>query len=254
MAPRATEAPGASSQDDSGDGRLTAGFAKYPARRDAAVKSASNWLMGKRLDDDCGELWRVHDTLYDLSDFERRHPGGADWIGATRGTDITEAFESSHLSPDAAKILAKYAVRPASGRRNSPYTFQPDGFYMTLKRRAFQRLRDADPAAVRSMRRRVRAVQDALLAVLAAGFLATAYWQSTLLAALTGVVLFANINCAHNFYHQRDSWRMYCWDLGLLSSHEWRVTHSLSHHVYTNSIYDYELSGFEPFFDFKVPR
>jgi fatty acid desaturase len=45
---------------------------------------------------------------------------------------------------------------------------------------------------------------------------------------------------------------MYCWDLGVLSSFEWRVTHALSHHLYTNTIIDFELSALEPFLDYRV--
>lgn len=95
----------------------------------------------KRKVDNLGStsLWRVHDKLYNLSSFIDLHPGGRDWIETTRGTDITEAFETSHLvnveKVDA--ILAKYYVRDADvGHvRNSPYTFEEDGFYKTLKRR-----------------------------------------------------------------------------------------------------------------------
>ena len=45
---------------------------------------------------------------------------------------------------------------------------------------------------------------------------------------------------------------MFCWDLGVLSSHEWRITHALSHHAYTNTVIDFELSALEPFLDYRV--
>ena len=51
---------------------------------------------------------------------------------------------------------------------------------------------------------------------------------------------------------ERDNWRMYAFDLGCLSSYEWRVTHALSHHLYTNTIIDYEMALVEPFVDFRV--
>lgn len=35
-----------------------------------------SWLEGKQIDDNAEGLWRVHDKLYDLSDFAKRHPGG----------------------------------------------------------------------------------------------------------------------------------------------------------------------------------
>jgi len=56
-----------------------------------------SWLEGKHADDEAEGLWRIYDKLYDLSDFAARHPGGASWIECTRGTDITEPFESHHI-------------------------------------------------------------------------------------------------------------------------------------------------------------
>lgn len=53
-------------------------------------------------------------------------------------TDITEAFEASHIVNvnKVETILAKYYVKDADHPRNSPYTFNEQGFYKTLKRRA----------------------------------------------------------------------------------------------------------------------
>lgn len=59
--------------------------------------------------------------------------------------DITEAFEAHHLNPLASKMLATFFVRPAVTRRNSPFTFKPDGFYLTLKARVREQLKDVEP-------------------------------------------------------------------------------------------------------------
>lgn len=77
----------------------------------------------------------MHDNLYDLEAFVDKHPGGRDWIKFTKGTDITEAFESSHIVgfKNVEKILEKYYVAAASEPRNSPFSFKKDGFYKTLK-------------------------------------------------------------------------------------------------------------------------
>ena len=62
------------------------------------INSPERWLANKRAEDGIDpDLWRIHDKLYDLSGFAKRHPGGPMWIESTRGTDITEAFEVSHL-------------------------------------------------------------------------------------------------------------------------------------------------------------
>lgn len=59
--------------------------------------------------------------------------------------------------------------------------------------------------------------------------------------------------CAHNFFHKKDNWRMYMFNLTLMSSNEWRVTHVLSHHIFPNTLMDFEMSALEPFFQY-LPR
>ena len=51
---------------------------KYPSKRDAHMlaKNAENWWDGKRIDDNVATFWRIHDKIYDLSDFVDKHPGG----------------------------------------------------------------------------------------------------------------------------------------------------------------------------------
>lgn len=44
----------------------------------------SRWLDGKKLDDQAEGLWRIHDSIYDLTKFIDNHPGGKDWIRLTK--------------------------------------------------------------------------------------------------------------------------------------------------------------------------
>ena len=229
------------------------GFQKYPALRDHPLKTAAQWLRGRIIDGAYDRLWRVGDKLYDLSDFIKVHPGGRQWLEATRGTDITEAFHSSHLSPHVHGVLAKYYVKPAQSPRDSPYTFEPDGFYLTLKERVHKHLSSkVTREEIKTVHRRVAAFQDRFVFIFLILLMATARTESYLIAALTGVVLLLNMNCSHNYYHKKDNWRMYCFDLSLLSSYEWRITHAISHHTYTNTVWDFELAFFEPYADFRV--
>lgn len=57
---------------------------KYPAFRDSFVNGCWKWIEGKRKDDYSNGLWRVHDKLYDLTDFIPKHPGGASWLEVTK--------------------------------------------------------------------------------------------------------------------------------------------------------------------------
>lgn len=86
-------------------------------------------------------LWRIHDTLYDLTDFIATHPGGPDWLRMTKGHDITEAFVVHHLAMEKTQpFLEKYRVRETARPRNVKLTFNDDGFYMTLKKRVVAKL------------------------------------------------------------------------------------------------------------------
>lgn len=65
----------------------------YPSSRDDSLKTGKGFLECRRREDGAENLWRVHNSLYDLSNFEKSHPGGREFISLTRGTDITELFE-----------------------------------------------------------------------------------------------------------------------------------------------------------------
>lgn len=232
--------------------QLLDGFLKYPSLRDVLLKSSVSWLNGRRIDDGYGQMWRVHDRLYDLTDFIGKHPGGKQWIEMTRGMDITESFESSHLNPSVYTLLAKYDRGPVAKPRNSPFTFEQTGFYLTLKRKAWELLKKLSPEEKQRGKKRVFLYQDALLAGWIGLTTAAGLTGSLKYAVLAGLALTLTVNGAHNFFHQRDNWRMYCLDFSFMSSYEWRITHSLSHHNYTNTVWDFEISCFEPFTYYTV--
>jgi hypothetical protein len=47
------------------------------------VNGSWRWIEGKRKDDYAEGLWRVHDKLYDLTEFIVKHPGGKYWLEIT---------------------------------------------------------------------------------------------------------------------------------------------------------------------------
>ncbi|KAF4520003.1 hypothetical protein B566_EDAN007151 [Ephemera danica] len=226
------------------DGASTLPNLKYPEHRNATNKTAFAWLDDKRQDDGAQGLWRVHDTLYDFSDFVDTHPGGSEWLRLTKGTDITAAFEAHHISPMPTKMLQKYAVGPATSPRNTPYTFHPDGFYATLRKRVYALLpnaRDRGPSTESKF------ILDILVFALFVTAAQAASRQSTLLAWFAGVVLGLSTTGAHNFFHLRENFRRYYFDLSMLSSTSWRISHALSHHLFPNTVADLEISFGEPY-------
>lgn len=224
-------------------------FKDRPACFDVG-KTTAGWMEGKRIDDNIGPYWRVHNKLYDLTDFAQRHPGGKEWITMTKGTDVTEAFESSHINLTAEKILPKFYVKDIDTPRSSPYTFHEDGFFRTLKRKVRPVLEKIGQGPNRQM----LLLQDGLFTGFVTLTVLASVTESYTLVILAGIVLAMNIMSAHNFFHQRDNFRMYYWDFSLLTSHDWRISHGLSHHLFTNTRYDLEVIALEPLLVFLPKR
>ncbi|EFA08577.1 cytochrome b5-related protein [Tribolium castaneum] len=219
---------------------------KYPTLRDDPLKNGLQWLKGKRADDGAEGLWRVHDNLYDLSDFVNLHPGGAEWLQLTKGTDITEAFETHHLTTTAEKLVEKYFIRKAKTPRNSPFTFKEGDFYKTLKRNIVEKLKYVpnEPA------QRSKRITDFLLFAYVSLALLAAVFRSFTFGMFSGIFLSLTAIAAHNFFHQRDNFRMYYFNFTLMEYSEWRISHALSHHLHTNTINDLEISSLEPFLEY----
>jgi hypothetical protein len=182
--------------------------------------------------------------LYDFTDFIDRHPGGESWLRLTKGTDITEAFETHHITDKAEKYLSKFKIREAKNPRNIKLTFNEDGFYRTLKNRVRDKLKDVD---VKKLEFRSRLIIDFLLLSVITTLILTAKTKSLVFASLCGLFLCWTTIAAHNFFHKKDNWRMKLFNMSFCSYREWRLSHSMSHHLYTNSLLDLEITWFEPF-------
>lgn len=67
---------------------------KYPSFRDDLIKGCWKWLKGRRADDNAEGLWRVHDKLYDVTDFVEKHPGGSNWLTLTKVREYNSILSS----------------------------------------------------------------------------------------------------------------------------------------------------------------
>jgi hypothetical protein len=84
--------------------------------------------------------------------------------------------------------------------------------------------------------------------------LAATLTSSGLAASLNNyfIALFASVCLAllvvvgHNFIHQRNNWRMFVTNIGMMNCQDWRVFHAISHHMYPNSYHDMQIAGYEP--------
>eukprot|EP00092_Neocalanus_flemingeri_P028442 GFUD01030884.1.p1 GENE.GFUD01030884.1~~GFUD01030884.1.p1 ORF type:complete len:449 (+),score=81.39 GFUD01030884.1:29-1348(+) len=226
----------------------------YPTHRDEFTwKSGTQWLRAKVIDDDCEGFWRIHNDLYDLSGWEKNHPGGKDWIALTKGTDCTEAFETFHVFGVSNALLQKFWVKKANGPRRYRFTFNEDGFFKTLQRRAAKVLKKVGtgPDWLSTI------TQDFLAGSFLLCFVLLCYSPTYPIAFLAAAFLGMSNNSAHNYFHLADkfAWRRFYFDLSFVGSREWRISHALSHHLYTNTYADLEISSVEPFLEFlPVPK
>ncbi|XP_050439634.1 cytochrome b5-related protein-like isoform X2 [Adelges cooleyi] len=212
---------------------------------DKNTRSVDSWLNARRKEEGAEGLWRVHDGLYDLHEWIHKHPGGPQWLTITKGTDVTELFESYHVNGEAVtQVLRKFYVRQANTPRMSPFTFKPDGFYNVLKSRVAKKL-----AYTNSTTSKLKTILVVDILILIAMLLCAEAGRrnSYFVAVLAGTVLALGLVGSHNFTHLKDNWRMYYIQLGLMSIREWRISHVLSHHIYTNTVQDLEMTLLYPF-------
>lgn len=220
-------------------------------------------------------LWLIHGRLYDLAPFVQRHPGGPEWLEWTRGTDCTTEFETHHLdAAKAAAVLAAYdrgALESPAPHAAEAYTWAADGFYLTLKRAAFEALKAAG-AGTGGPTAEMRALcgfavalwaiascavclapsaPSAIAAAVFAGYTTCEGEQSVReedLAAGHAPSPFADVmmGIGHNFFHRRNTAWRFAFDVSLFSSADWRLSHALSHHMLPNLRADYEVGRPEP--------
>ena len=73
-------------------------------------------------------------------------------------------------------------------------------------------------------------------------------FQSTTLALLCGLFYTWCGISGHNYLHQRDNYRMYYINILFMNYRNWRIGHALSHHLFPNSLLDFELTEMQPIF------
>lgn len=111
-------------------------------------------------------------------------------------------------------MLPNYFIRKATEPRNSPYTFKVNGFYKTLKKRIQEPLR----AIPESATTRTKIMTDLLLLGYVLTAILSVHTFSFTIGAISGIFLSLVTVAAHNYFHQKDSFRMYYFDLSFMSS------------------------------------
>lgn len=182
----------------------------YLSSRDNPISFGDGFLEGRRLVDGAENLWRINNRLYDLEKFMNNHPGGAEWLSLTRGTDITELFEvnnnpaskiikiykykfsiillqTHHLSKKPENMLPKFYIRDAVTPRSVPMTFKKYGFYKRFKERAFESLKNID---YHSSSLKTNLLADTILLLAFLFCLLSAVTQSIIISISAGLFFF----------------------------------------------------------------
>ena len=134
-----------------------------------------------------------------------------------QGTDITEAFECHHFNPVVEKVKEKYYIRDAQTPRNSPFTFEEDGFYKTLKRSVIEVLKTVPPTEKRWTNLIIDGLFSTCLIASALSCWATDYWVVMVSYLVASLALAWTTVAAHNYIHMKTNWRMYLFNFSLWS-------------------------------------
>lgn len=250
---------------------------KYPSRRDAKVKTVNTWMEDKRDDDGAEGLWRIHDELYDFATWINIHPGGSDWLKITKVCVFLTAisgslFEislgyrhhgglrepphilSSRRTPP--EILRKKSEDPSklpihlprhrllqnpqskSQKCHPNPPRQPSQAHEILRRPPPRGLHNFRPASRQVLqlppRSHLRRMPSHAYDSSPQLFPPERQLPNVLLRLLSTVLQVRRPNLVI-LRSERGFYR------------DWRISHVLSHHLYTNSINDMEISTLEPF-------
>lgn len=138
-------------------------------------------------------------------------------------------------------ILNKYEVGECQ-TSFTRWTFKPDGYYETLKRKLLSKYSAAELQDNTHSKR----LSLQIVALFIAVFLVTCYTRNYFIAAIAGFLLVGVVGEGHNLMHQKKNPYRYLFSLTGLTHEDWENFHTISHHMHPNSELDYEIGMFEP--------
>jgi fatty acid desaturase len=137
-------------------------------------------------------------------------------------------------------MLPKFFARDACQPRCYKLTFNENGFFRTLK----SIVRDFKFDKKTEFMSKV--YSDLILFAIFFFAILSVKTGNFLLIILAGLFIAYSFFIGHNFLHQRDNWRKLMINFSFLSHREQRISHICSHHVFTNSFNDLEVTLSEP--------
>jgi len=187
--------------------------------------------------------WIIDGTAYDFANFIKRHPGGSAAISLGKGLDCTELFKTYHVMRNPPEsLLQKFVVPLEEPYQFAPsrYTFEEDGFLLTVRRRAREYFVQNKLSCKGPMSHQIVAVIGVvfLIALLYPAFVMGSIAAALLHGVLKGLLA---VTAGHGMSHFSLFTKSYLNTLifrlfapFVLSSHEiWSTSHIISHHIHT---------------------
>ena len=189
--------------------------------------------------------------MYDITDFAKSHPGGAQLLALAVGRDATILFESHHVRPEIVAKTLKTLPKVDTDVNLCPDESFPKPLDSPIYRRIQQRVRDEIMAPLEKSRGRVPSGRGGCqldAAAVLAFFAASLAWYVSDPTIASGCALglagyWSGTGLQHTANHGGlclSSWWNQAWgwfgsDVVIgKSSLEWRYHHMVSHHSYCN--------------------
>jgi len=182
---------------------------------------------------DAKTLHMVRGKYYDLSKFV--HPGGDRVLRQSLGTDVTASVASHHFTDAPYVAMAKFEVNAKNVKGSIEevhYSFEPDGFFETLKRRIVEQVGQGVPG----VRRPVSNAYKFKVAASIVTWLITWVYCCTRpfcwpVAITCGALRTVLTGIGHESIHGRIPELFHLFDMMLmLPSEMWHREHCLEHH------------------------
>ncbi|KAJ3166494.1 hypothetical protein HDU88_003363 [Geranomyces variabilis] len=190
----------------------------------------------------------IRGSVYDITDFVDRHPGGRDIMLLSAGRDVTQVYETYHDIAKTEKVLRKYRIGVLTDAVLPTFP-PPSKFQTTLRKRVADYFKNTgqDPKFHAFHLIHYAAVATTIVTSYYAQFWIPAVRDSLILSTLAALIL--GVACAQScfsivhdashasFTHNPWLWTFFgAWhDFMNGASHvAWFYQHVLGHHPYTN--------------------
>ena len=196
--------------------------------------------------------YKIHDKLYDLTEFVKIHPGGTDMFNHLRpDTNITPMLYLYHKNPKSIlEILPKYEVPITEDiiiKYDTNYTYDK---YCELKQLVYDEIHEKKIPLYWTNREIAYNIGMLSLYLGTCGYCAynashLSYWWILLLALMnTGIcnLIFHETSHYSGFKNQNiNKWLTIC-SYPVMVERNWKYIHNYSHHCFTNTEYDFDFA------------